>query len=60
MGVGPPATGRARAIRAGTAGRRLSVSQFAAFILLEDKEDGAMDHSHYSKVFGLHWLPRWA
>jgi len=52
--------GRARAIRAGTAGRRLSVSQFAAFILLEDKEDDAMDHSHHSKVFGLHWLPRWA
>jgi hypothetical protein len=44
---------------AGTAGRRLSVSQFAAFFLLEDKEDGAMDHPMIAKCAGSHWLPRW-
>ena len=31
---------------------RLSFSQFAAAILPQHGE-GAMDHSHYSKVFGL-------
>jgi hypothetical protein len=32
---------------------RLSVSQFAPFVLRADREGSAMDHSHHSKVFGL-------
>ena len=54
MGCGPPAwPALGQFAPAGTAGWRLSHSQFAAFILLEDKEDGAMGHFHYSKGFGV-------
>jgi len=32
---------------------RLSVSQFAVVILLAGQEGRAMDHLHYSRLFGL-------